>query len=59
MSKSEIMTTETGMAGQPDALTGKELEAVAGGDATTTAQMHFLRWFAVHTSLPPPAPDPK
>ena len=59
MNKSESMTTETGTAGQADALTHKELDAVSGGDPTTTAQMHFLRWFAVHTSLPPPAPDPK
>jgi hypothetical protein len=31
MSKSETMTTDTGKAGEPAALTDKELDAVTGG----------------------------
>jgi hypothetical protein len=31
MSKSEIMTTDTGKAGEPAALTDKDLDAVTGG----------------------------
>ena len=31
MSKSETMTPDTGTAGEPDALTDKELDAVIGG----------------------------
>ena len=31
MSKSETMTTDTGKAGEPAALTDKELDAVSGG----------------------------
>ena len=31
MSKSETMTTDTGKAGEPAALTDKDLEAVSGG----------------------------
>ena len=31
MSKSETMTTDTGKAGEPAALTDKDLDAVAGG----------------------------
>jgi bacteriocin-like protein len=31
MSKSETMTTDTGTAGEPAALTDKELDAVTGG----------------------------
>jgi hypothetical protein len=35
MSKSETMTTETGTAGEPDALTDKDLDAVTGAGVAT------------------------
>ena len=60
MSKSEIMTTDTGKAGEPDALTDKELDAVAGGNPTTAATIQAMVFnFQYHgVRFPPPAPDP-
>jgi hypothetical protein len=39
MSKSETMTTETGKAGEPAALTDMELDAVTGGVGTDFPRM--------------------
>ena len=59
MSKSET-STDTGTAGEPDAWTDKELEAVAGGDPSTAAGLQFFSWLLQHSGyrLPPRPPAP-
>jgi hypothetical protein len=57
MSKSE--TTDTGAAGEPDALTDKVLEAVAGGDPATAASARYLAFLIQYSggrAVPPPDP---
>ena len=43
MSKSESMTTDTGTAGEPAALTDKDLEAVTGGESVNHSEFRIVK----------------
>ena len=43
MSKSETMTTDTGKAGEPAALTGNELDAVTGGGTVNHSEFRIVK----------------
>ena len=43
MSKSETMTTNTGKAGEPAALTDKDLEAVTGGESVNHSEFRIVK----------------
>jgi hypothetical protein len=43
MSKSETMTTDIGTAGEPAALTDKDLDAVTGGGTVNHSEFHIVK----------------
>ena len=52
MSKSKIMTTDTGKAGEPAALTGKDLEAVTGGETVNHSEFRIVKLLDATTPAP-------
>ena len=53
MSKFETMTTDTGTAGEPDALTDKELDAVTGGETVNHSEFRIVKLLDAATPKAP------
>jgi len=53
MSKSETMTTDTGTAREPDALTDKQLDAVTGGGTVNHSEFRIVKLLDAATPKAP------